>query len=291
MELILSTGSVHTVPLEDQFRLASDAGFQGMEYVVNRHHGDKVGRRLEELSTEYDLPIRNLHAPFEPVPGWGNQVECLLRTVALATGLGARSITFHPPHRSMEDVAFFRWMDEIEDFQSQVGQGRVLMTLENMPRVRQWRGIKVPFVTMPYRFQSRDELWQLLEERNLGLTFDTTHFGTGKDNLAACLAQFRDRISTVHLSNFRAKDFQEHLPVETGDLDLDDFVARLARAEFDGLVTYEVFPHFLGEKREDMAASLRRLVDWFGRCRGPSSDGPAGIRSRSTAVPEPRESA
>jgi sugar phosphate isomerase/epimerase len=269
VEVILSTGSVHTLPLEQQFELAKEAGFQGLELVLNRHFSAEVAARVAELSDRLDLPVRNLHAPFEPIPGWGTQPDAIVRTAELGRALGAVSITFHPPQRAMEDVGFQRWFGEIHDFQAEIGRGKIAITLENMPRMRVWRGVKVPFATTPYRYQNRDEMWELLEERNLFMTFDTTHFGTTKESLPAAFAQFRDRVRVVHLSNFRNRDFQEHLPVDQGDLDLAPFIRRLCSFGYQGLLTFEVFPVFIANHPKGFGGALRDFMRWLDERRTP----------------------
>jgi sugar phosphate isomerase/epimerase len=275
MELILSTGSVHTLPLERQFAIAREAGFAGLEYVITREHDGRKEAELLAHTQSSGLPVRNLHAPFQRMDGWGNQADCVLRTVELARRLNSRSITFHPPQRALEEVEFVRWMSRIDDFQAQVGGGDVLVTVENMPRARSWRGIRLPFATDPFRYQRRDELWDLLEERNLYLTFDTTHFGTAGENLPACFAQFRERVRTVHLSNFRSRDFQEHLPPHEGDLDLTNFVRRLTRAGYQDLVTLEVFPRFLENRMGGIRQGLADFMEWMAWAREPVPS-PAG---------------
>jgi sugar phosphate isomerase/epimerase len=263
MEVILSSGSVHTLPVEQQFELAKEAGFQGMELVINRHFRPATVSRLAQLSDAFEVPIRNLHSPFEPVPGWGTQPETIMRTADVGRALGAASITFHPPQRAMEDVLFQRWLGEVQDFQAEVGKGEIAITVENMPRMRVWRGMKVPFATTPYRYQNRDELWELLEERNLFMTFDTTHFGTTKESLPAAFAQFRDRVKVVHLSNFRNRDFQEHLPADQGDLELAPFVRRLHNLGYQGLLTLEVFPAFIECHPKGFSGALHDFMRWL----------------------------
>lgn len=263
MELILSTGSVRGHSPTRLFEVAEAAGFEGLEYVVDPGHTSERERDIERLVLETGLRVRNVHAPYAPVPGWGDQVQSLLRTVDLAGRLGGRSVTFHPPQRVMEDVGFARWISEVDDFQRDVGQGAVLVSMENMPKVRSWRGFKVPFTTSPFRYQRRDELWELLERHNLYMTFDTTHYGTTGESLGAAYSQFRDRVRTIHLSNFRSKDFEEHTLLEDGDLDLQAFIRRVESMGYDGLTTLELRPQVLEEDPAGPREVLETSVQWI----------------------------
>jgi len=97
VELIVSSGCAHVLGLEDQFKVAAEAGFDGFEYLVNREHVPGTTAKLIELSRHYAMPIRNVHAPFQSVPGWDGPVTSLISTVNVARAVQARSVTFHPP--------------------------------------------------------------------------------------------------------------------------------------------------------------------------------------------------
>lgn len=276
MELILSTGSVRGHTPIRLFAVAEAAGFEGLEYVVDSTHTAKREREITSLVAETGLKVRNVHAPYGPVPGWGGPVQSLLRAVDLAGRLEARSVTFHPPQRVIEDVAFTRWISEVDDFQRDVGQGTVLVTIENMPKVRQWRGFKVPFTTSPFRYQRRDELWELLERHNLHMTFDTTHYGTARESLGATFSQFRDRVRTIHLSNFRSRDFEEHTSLDDGDLDLRGFLRRVESSAYDGLMTLELRPQVLEEDPAGPRAVLEASVQWIRKALASLQTDPHG---------------
>ena len=263
MELILSTGSVRGHTPIRLFADAEAAGFDGLEYVVDPAHTTGREREMASLVAETGLRIRNVHAPYAQVPGWGGPVQSLLRAVDLSARLGAGSVTFHPPQRVIEDVAFARWISGVDDFQRDVGGGTVLVSIENMPKVRSWRGFKVPFATSPFRYQKRDELWELLERHNLYMTFDTTHYGTTGESLGATFSQFRGRVRTIHLSNFRSRDFEEHTRLDDGDLDLHGFLRRVESSAFDGLMTLELRPQVLEEDPAGARAVLETSVQWI----------------------------
>ena len=263
MKILLSSGSVYMLELEELFAEAKAAGFDGLEYVVDRRHKPQHRHQLEELADATDLPIMNIHAPYHAVDGWGDEIERVKRSVALSAEVGAHSVTFHPPQRIVEHVDFARWISETPDFQADVGEGVVQVTMENMPKLKVWRGIRVPFATSPFRYQKRDEFWEVLEHHNLGMTLDTTHVGTTGENLGAYFAQFRDRISVVHLSNFRSRDFQEHMPLTEGDLDLAGFMHRLVASGFDGRLTLEVRPRFVVEHPGGVRGALTESLAWI----------------------------
>lgn len=277
MELLLSTGSTHgLVTLRETFKLAVRTGFDGVEYIVNRYSQPRQLESLHRAAEDTGLSVKSVHAPFEHVDGWEDRITALENTVELARSLGAGAVTFHPPQRTMEDVTFLRWISEVADFQREVGGGDVLITMENMPKSRSWRGIKVPFSTTPYRFQDRDEMWELMESHNLYMTFDTTHYGAAGESLGGCFSQFRDRVGLIHLSNFRRQDFQEHLPVHSGDLDLAAFLRLVKRMGFDRAISVEIRPNSLEEHEDGPEGALAEHVEWIQRTMtGEKSEGVA----------------
>ena len=265
MKLLLSTGSVSSLPAAQVFTVARAAGFDGLEYVVDNRHSAESPAELQALSEATHLPVLGVHAPYHRVDGWGDQAASLVHSVVLARSLNARSVTFHPPRRVIEHVEIARWIANTGDFQDQVGGGDVVVAVENMPRVKVWRGHRVPFATTPFRYQRPDELRGLLDSHNLALTLDTTHVAAAGEDLPRYFTRFKDRVALVHLSNFDRSRHLEHLPPDSGDLDLDRFLRMLLAAGYDGAITLEIMPRRLLAHPKGLEAALAETVTWVRR--------------------------
>jgi len=68
----LSTGSLYTYGLDRVFGLAKEAGFDGIEVLVDRRWDTRQADYLRHLMDRHGLPVVSLHSPFHliQVPGW-----------------------------------------------------------------------------------------------------------------------------------------------------------------------------------------------------------------------------
>ena len=64
--LALSTGTLHNYGLDRVFALAREAGFQGIEVIVDARWDTRQRGYLDSLRQRHGLPIVSLHAPFLP---------------------------------------------------------------------------------------------------------------------------------------------------------------------------------------------------------------------------------
>ena len=266
----LSTGSLHTLPLDVCFRLAAEHGFDGVEIICDERPEARDPDHLRGLAEAHGLPILALHAPF---PTWAihdwktTAAGSIVRTVRLAEAVGAEHVVVHVPRpvvfrkvrlgpvafrvprRSAYGVALRRWMAGGGLAALQQGT-RVLICVENLPRLKRWLGVqfRAAWNTL--------EAWPTVHQH---LTLDTTHWAaSGVEPLDAYRAG-RARIRHVHLSNFRGG--RQHLLPYAGDLDLAGLLRRVAADGFDGQIVVEVQPAALeandsGRLHDHLARSL-----------------------------------
>lgn len=249
MKLVLSAGSLYTLPLEKVFEIARDTGFDGMEVIISYdfQYRDSAAmiRNLQQI-----LPVRSLHAPFFELDGWGNKIEQLHRTVALAMETDIPLINFHPPAWMGLEFKFWRWFNRVRDFQQEVGQDRVVITVENMPCTG-------AFKTNPYILGQTRKMIDFMQERNLYMTFDTAHMGSSKANFLHDFHLFYDsgKMRNIHFSDYGYG--REHLLPGHGVLPLTRFLNHLRETGYDETLTLELSPHEFPEEegliRESMA--------------------------------------
>lgn len=276
--LALSTGSLYTYGLDRVFGLAKEAGFDGIEVLVDGRWDTRQADYLEHLMDRHGLPVMSLHSPFHLiwVPGWEQDpIWRLKRTVELAEALGARVVVAHPPlgwlrislrvtgASNKRDVwvglplswfvgrPYARWLcDELEIFQKGT---RVTIAVENMPR-RQIGSLGFDLYQMT-RLESL--------ERFGHLTLDTTHLATHDMDIIQTYERLAGRVTHVHLSNYNGR---EHRLLQDGHLPLADFLCRLNQDGYRGIVTVELEPDVLGDEDEgQVSANLRAAVDFCRR--------------------------
>ena len=253
MVLALSTGSLHNYGLNRVFALAAEAGFEGLEIMVDERWDTRQADYLTHLSAKYNLPIVSMHEPFHHLNlhGWNRDLlSRLKRTIKLAERVGAYLVVIHPPKRTFRvnfgdsfslhlpfpvGRAYLRWLKEkLATFQARTP---VLITLENMP-CRRFGPLRLNH----YHLNNLEELKNFAH-----LTFDTTHWGSWGVNLLETYEQLADRIVHVHLSNYNGR---EHSLLTDGCLPLAELLRRLKAHRYQGIITVELGPTALQAENE-----------------------------------------
>lgn len=255
--IALSTGSLFTYGIARVAQLASDAGFDGLEIMVDERWDTRDSGYLQAIARDAAIPILSVHAPFRPgILGWDDdEVVRLHRTVDLARAVGAPTVVVHPPLRFRWLVLrylpfinitaltpfprtsrYHRWLTtELRAFPARAG---VTIAVENMPR---------------HRFGPRlVNLFDMNEIRDLrhfpAITLDTTHIGTWGVDLLDTYEVLADRVAHVHLSNYNGR--QHRLP-QDGSLALGPFLSALRRRRFGGVIVVELDPDAAGAGDDD----------------------------------------
>lgn len=245
-QILLSAGCLFHLPLKLIARIGRDAGFAGMELIMNSPKlTPEAG--LENISDI--LPIRSIHAPFRDWTDWGGHLNSWKATTALANSLpDADHIVMHPPGSRLANMIQNRWFEKAHDLPLLLdAKGRIRFSLENMP----WAEGS-PF--------ARDPLERLMDQcrdKNVGLTFDVCHMGvSGRDVLHAIDKIDDDLLYNVHYSD--AVGFNEHLTPGAGTLPLDQFLRKLGKRGYDRYITLELEPAAFPD---DMDGTIEVLVE------------------------------
>lgn len=266
MRISLSTGTLFTLPLPKAFTMAKEAGFDGVELIINQEFQRISCRSLiRDLAQEFT--INSIHAPFMPLDGWGGPIDSLLRSVELADQAGIPIVNFHPPSWLGAEIRFWRWLYKIHDFQKEVGTGRVRVCMENMP----WTG---RFRINQHILSATDSMVEFLRERNLFMTFDSTHMGSGHTNFINdfYLCYNSGRIINIHFSDYGHG--KEHLLPGRGILPLTRFLNHLAHTDYDGTLTLELSPHEFPRDPAIIVESLKEIREYLCREVGRTPAGP-----------------
>lgn len=255
MKLILSAGSLYTLPSPLVFEMARDVGFDGMEVIINHDFaGSQALAHLQELQSIF--PVQSIHAPFFEVDGWGNKADQLKRCAQLALDAEVSLINFHPPNWLFFEFGFWSWLKKIEDFQSEIGQNGVLVTIENMPCLPQ---LKVN----PYLLSKIDKMVRFMEDKNLYLTFDTAHCGSMHTDFLGDFHQFYDsgRMRNIHFSDYG--NGREHLLPGHGALPLTRFLNHLRETRYDHALVLELSPYEFPKEPEMIRETLIEIFDYL----------------------------
>jgi sugar phosphate isomerase/epimerase len=264
MRFALSTGSLYTYGLDRVFALAAEAGFDGIEVLVDPRFDTRQPVYLRRLMERYGLPILSVHAPFHPrrLAAWPRtQPESIAATAEIARVVGAEVLIVHLPH--LGERAYARWL--CHDLSAwQRARPNPVVAVENMPlKWIRW----LPILPL--------DLWRLNQLEEWGtfshLNLDTTHLATkGLDPLMV-YERVQERVVHVHLSNARREGrcVREHLRLEDGFLPLDALIRRLAQDGYNGIATVELWPEALEAEDEEKARfHLRQQIAFCRQHRG-----------------------
>jgi len=275
--VILSTGSLYTYGLPRVFALAAEAGYDGIEVIVDHRCDTHDPAYLRRLSAEYGLPIQALHSPFVlDVPKWpADQLGRLEYTVRLAQELGVPVVVTHLPFRIYGIIGHWHgprprrfavpvpWPRR-EPYYHLLRNGRlqkmeaetgVRIGVENMPLHR--------FLGLPinaYWFNRPEHLGRFPH-----LTLDTTHLGTWGLDPLEIYRRLRGQIIHVHLANY---DGREHRLPSDGHLRLGELLRQLALDGYQGAVSVESQPDAVevgGNGEKGVLAGLRQALAYCRR--------------------------
>lgn len=255
MKLILSAGSLFTLPAPRVFELAREVGFDGMEVIINHDFSDGNNiRRLREL--QEILPVNSIHAPFFDIDGWGDKIDQLKYSVELAVETGVPLINFHPPSWLGLEWKFWRWLKRIGDFQADLGQGQVMLTLENMPCMPKSK-------INSYMLATPEKMIPFLKEHNLFLTFDTAHCGSMHTNFINDFYTFYESgmMRNIHFSDYA--NGEEHLMPGHGALPLTRFLNHLRETGYDHSLVLELSPYEFPEEMEGIRDTLAEVFRYL----------------------------
>lgn len=255
MKITLSSGTLFTYPLRKVFDIASRLDFDGIELIINQEFlRENTLKLIAELQAK--VPILSIHAPFMPLDGWGNQIDSLHLCVDIAEKSGIPLVNFHPPSWMGFEIGFWRWIYKIRDFQEEVGKGKTIVTMENMPWVGQ-------FKINPHLFSDMGKMIDFANSRNLFLTFDCTHMGSGKANFINDFYRCYNsgRIRNIHFSDYGHG--KEHLIPGHGMLPLTRFLNHLRNTDYNDTVTLELSPHEFPADEGIITESLAEILEFL----------------------------
>lgn len=230
----MSTSCVYPLGVEEGFRLAKLAGYDGVEVMVTNDDVTQSADALRGLSKRYGIPILSIHAPVLLLTHfvWGRDPQVKLeKSAELAAAVGATTVVVHPP---------FRWQaGYAENFLRIVRQtaqaSGVEIAVENM----------FPWKVRGKSLKAYSPGWDPVVMDCDSVTLDFSHAAlSGRDALEMAQA-LGPRLRHVHLcdgsgSLDEGKVFDEHLLPGYGSQPVTEVLEYLAESDWDGSVVAEV---------------------------------------------------
>jgi sugar phosphate isomerase/epimerase len=228
--VVFSTGSLHPFGLERVFGWAAEAGFDGVEIMMDDRWDTHQPAYLAGLVERHGLPILALHPPIYAGAWRLGREETLVRSARLARRVSCPLVVAHPPPPGRP---LRRWA------QGPLAAAReeVTVAVENMPANGPgFFGVRRASCHLPEHLAGVGEV-----------TLDTSHVGASGVDLLAAREVLAGQLRHVHLSDSNlvlGKD--DHRLPGRGKLPLAPFLAALAADGYPGAVSLELKPWPLG---------------------------------------------
>lgn len=226
----MSTSCVHPLSVENAFRLASQAGFDGIEVMITEDPATRSVTDLAALSRAYGMPILSVHAPVLPFTQfvWGTDPAAKLeRSAELAAELGATTVVVHPPYRWQPRYAR-RFLDHVDEVS---GEYRLEVAVENM----------FPIAVGPLRVGAFSPGWDPIASGARAITLDFSHAAVAdRDSLELAMAA-GGRLRHVHLCDSTGGGISdEHLVPGRGTQPVAEVLQYLGQRGWKGSLIAEV---------------------------------------------------
>jgi sugar phosphate isomerase/epimerase len=230
--VIFSTGSLYPFGLERAYSWAVEAGYDGIEIMMDDRWDTHQADYLNQLAEEHGIPILAFHPPLRRGAWNLGPEETLVRVARLARRMEVPVVVAHPPPpgRRLE-----RW--RTGPLREAREQG-VSVAVENMPR-NAMGGIfgigRLRSCHLPEHLQGLGDV-----------TLDTSHVGASKVDLLRAYSMLAGQLRHVHLSDSDLTGGDQHRLPGRGLLPLKPFLAALAEGDYPGAVSLELKPWPLG---------------------------------------------
>jgi sugar phosphate isomerase/epimerase len=228
--VIFSNGSLYTFGLDRVYGWAAEAGYDGVEIMMDERWDTHQDAYLNHLAERHGIPIRALHAPLYR-GAWGlGPGETLVRIAKLAARIGDPVVIAHPPPPGRP---LLLWA---EGPLEQARKAGIRVAVENMPRGR----AKI-FNIRSRRCYRPEHLFG-----HGDVTLDTSHVAASGLDLMEAYDKLSNQLRHVHLSDSDLSGGDQHRLPGKGKLPLKEFLAALERNDYPGVVSLELKPWPLG---------------------------------------------
>ena len=272
----MGTTSVMPRRLHDAFRLAAEAGYDGVEIMVTSDPDTRNPRVISALSDRYGMPVLSIHAPVLVLTAFvfgADPHRKLDRSAALARQVGAHTVVVHPPFRWQTRAArdFTRSVREVSD------RYAVMVAVENM----------FPVTVGGHDRNAYAPDWNPGSLDVTALTLDFSHATLAGVSALELAGQWGDRLRHVHLCDGSSTEpndlmFDEHLVPGRGVQPVAEVLGLLARRGFSGSIIAEVTTRACGLDDDQRLQWLSETLD-FARRAVADHARPHETGSRSSA--------
>jgi sugar phosphate isomerase/epimerase len=228
--VIFSTGSLWPFGLDRVFGWAVEAGYDGMEVMMDDRWDTHQAVYLNAAAEKHGIPILALHPPIKEGVWRLPPGETLIRAARLAQKISCPVVVAHPPPpgRPLQ-----RWKAAV--LSEARSQSKAAVAVENMPRNKRSFAVRRGSCYLPEHLMGVGDV-----------TLDTSHVGASNIDLLETHARLRSQLRHIHLSDSDLKGGDQHRLPGKGKLPLGGFLGEIGRSDYAGAVSLELKPWPLG---------------------------------------------
>lgn len=221
------------------------SGISGVELVLSTKTKDCDIILIQKIFKKYKLPVLSIHQPLGDV--FGINYKEIKKLFEFADTLSARIIVLHLPTigNSIFDRSF------VQDLKNLEKKYKIIIGIENSPK-------SILFLFNKFYWRDK-EFINAVEKSDFKINLDTTHFGRSGINIIDFFQKNKQRIISIHLSDFDYSTKKQHLPLGFGDLPIKKFIQLLKTENFNGPITLEIDSSL--EEHLESAKFLKNLLN------------------------------
>ncbi len=232
--------------------MAAEAGYDGMEVMVQTDLTSQTPDALARLIDLYQIPILSVHSPclLMTATVWSSDpLVKLSRSLEMAEKLGAPTVVVHPPFVWQRSAAA-NFTEAVAELQLRTD---VVIAVENM----------FPVKVAGRLVNSYRPHWDPVPAGHRHFTLDLSHTATSGSDALEMMRRMGSRLSHLHLADGSGSSKDEHLVPGRGSQPCAEVLRILAQEDlqgepFRGAVILEISTRAVkGEQRRiDVAEAL-----------------------------------
>ena len=246
-----SVGKLVTkLSLEEQFYLAKEAGFDGIDYILSIPDLFAGCKQISNLSKKYTIPVKGIHIPLLMVP--------------YAPSIGYKklyqAISFFPDceifnvHLSSFITPIQRNNKQIKKFLELNENKNLTISFESNPKSRLVsyypKETFVPEIFANYCIKE-----------NLSINFDLSHIATFNYNINNFYDKYNKYIQLIHVSDFDG--YTQHLALGKGKLPLQKLFSNLKQTSYKGKIIFEIYKFSKNISERQRLKEIKESLNFF----------------------------
>ncbi|ELY66713.1 sugar phosphate isomerase/epimerase family protein [Natrinema versiforme] len=270
MRFGFSTNAFREYQLEDAIESIADAGYDGVELLLDEPHlyppdaTDEEHERVTDILEQQGIAISNanafmltaiegFHHPsyIEPDEEYRQRrIDYTLAALETAAALDHGYISIEPggpiPDGKSRAWALDTFVDSLEQVIPKAEELGVDLLVEPEPDLL---------------IETGDEFLELLERIDsprVKCNFDAGHFYAVGEDPAELVEPLWEHTEHYHLEDIPADRAHEHTQLGDGAMDIDSFLSELEARDYDGFVTVELYPY-----EETPIETAREAMDYL----------------------------